>query len=200
VPEEFPFALMRTESIPDASRPDTKVHALEIDPTRIAPLPTTPSATPVLTVQAVLDGTAHVVFEDSRFQILGERPGPQAAVFASGTTDDRAEAAAALGIRDGTGFLVYIEVATARDPKRDGVLLRELLERAGCSRSVLLRQPLPIALDAGRDLSGHPMVVATEGAVTWGKVETSKARRIFTETPIVERAVWRPLQRAANPE
>jgi hypothetical protein len=188
----FPFAVSRATFRPDPiTRPETKVHALELDPARLA---VSVGGTPEQRVALVPRGSgrAHVVLDEGGFAIREGTPGPEAIVLGSGSITPFHGALAAFGIRQ--GFLVYVEVGTAKDPAEDGEMLVQLLRRAGCQTWLILSEPPGWSLAGNVDLSGHPTELEP-GAVFLAETSTPRARRIFTETPVVEQSIWRPLQR-----
>lgn len=189
--DAFPFAVARATFRPEPARPETKVHALELDPSRLAA-----SKTPAPRARVALapsgSGAAHAVLDRGSFAILEGAPGPKATVLAHGSPTPFPGAVAALGVRH--GFLVYVEVGTGKDAARDGQMLVELLRGAGCTKWLVLEEPLRWWLPGGVDLSGHPAALGSD-TVYLAETSTSRVRRIFTDTPIVEPSVWRPLQR-----
>jgi hypothetical protein len=191
--EHYPFAIERSTFRPSPDeRPDTKVHALELDPTLLSAV-SGPGAAPLISVQPAGEGERHLVWTKAgRFELVDGPVGQTDLLLASGTSDANLQAMAAVGLRG--RFLVYVEVGTGKRPDADGRLLTELLQRAGCSRILLLSGPLAWVLGEGRDLSGHP-VEPVPRRLYFGKTLTSRAHRIFSETPVVQRSVWRPLQR-----
>lgn len=196
LPEErYPYALSRSTFRPEPERrPDTKVHALELDPSLLA---MGDEAAPLFSVVPSGDGPMQLVWTAAgRFELVQESQGREATVIASGSEQVGPGAVAGLGLRG--RFLLYVEVATGKRPETDAALLTGVLRDAGCDRVLLLREPLGWILEQGRDLSGHPLE-ASRPSLHFGKVLTSRARRIFTETPTVERSVWRPLQRRPPP-
>lgn len=194
--ERYPLATARSSFRPEPrERPETKVHALELDPRLLAV-----AADEETALFGVVPGGAGpstlVWTESGRFELIDGPAGQGATVLARGSRHTNA-AVAALGLRD--RFLLYLEIGTGKHPANDGALLTKLLEEAGCARMLLLSEPLPWLLDGGQDLSGHPVDARSVTPVHFKKQQTSGARRIFTETPVVERSVWRPLQRRPPP-
>jgi hypothetical protein len=194
--ERYPFAVMRsTFRLDPELRPNTKAHALELDPTLLEPVPA--GAAALLGVVPTGEGQLHLIWTATgQFELVTGSPGHGAIRLASGQSTAMPGAVAAVGLRD--RFLVYVEVSTGKQPDADGQALVRTLNEAGCSEVLVLTEPLVWLLAQGRDLSGHPSE-SGGGPVFFGKALTSRARRIFTETPVVERSVWRPLQRRRTP-
>src|SRR4029079_10226800 len=112
--------------------------------------------------------------------------------LASGSASPGPGTVAGAGI-DEAGMLVYVEVASARDAARDGVLIEGLLTALGCKEKLFLAQALGAALGGDRDLAGHA-VPTRPNLVNLVRKDAPGAVRIFKDTPIVPVKEWYPLQ------
>ena len=109
-----------------------------------------------------------------------------------------ARAAAAAGVQEEAGMLVYVELASAAGGAGGDVAtaeLVELLQGVGVTEPLVLAEPLSIALGGDTDLAGRATRLTGEGA----RVELYRrpgpgARRIFPDTRVVPLKEWYPLQ------
>jgi hypothetical protein len=194
----FPYAIALTEHRPDAKQPDLKLRVLKIDPRMVTAGPADKKAPKTV---AVLDagekaGASSLWHSAGAFSIAAEPPVPVAVRLASGAGAGAA-AVAALGVSDEAGMLVYLEAQSPAPTPTPalGAVLTETLKRLGCSTSLLLDKPLPIALGGDSDWAGnpiHPPSGAT--AVRLGRAEGAGAKRMFLDTPVVPFDTWYPLQ------
>jgi hypothetical protein len=207
----FPYALATASLRPDPARPETKVRLLKIDPSVVFATTTSGSEETLAAIfpaeaaetsrrdhsqSAARDPAPHAVslwLGARRAIVASTRPDPSASLVASGSAEPRGKVAAALAI-DEDGMVLYAEVATAADPSQDGALLEGLLHAARAQAAVYLAAPLVAALSGTRDLAGHPVRVP-DGALRLLRDRTPRARRVFTETPVLPPHEWMPLQR-----
>ncbi|MDI1481121.1 hypothetical protein [Polyangium sp. y55x31] len=197
----FPYALATTELRIDAARPDRKARVVKIDPRTVAAAKA--SAQSAGKTVAVLDagpadagaGSASLWASAGAFAIGAEPPVEGAIRLATGSPN-AAVAAAAVGVNDKDGMLLYVELLTPADASAaDAKALDTLLKNAGCSTRLLLAKPLVVALGGDTDLAGaavHPPQGPT--AVRLARAEAPGGRRILEDTPIVPFNTWYPLQ------
>jgi hypothetical protein len=193
----WPYALATTWLRPDASRPQTRVMVLRVDSARIKPCSAS-DAPALLTVRpgrptSEMDS----VWWTRGSASVGEgQPEPEAQRLAAGWHPGRLPAgvspAAALGI-DPDGMLVYAELERPADASGSPKLLARLLAELGCQERVLLGAPLRVSLGAERNLAGRPVAVSRSDQ-RFCRRQGPRGQRIFTETPIVPKAEWEPLQ------
>jgi hypothetical protein len=192
----WPYAVARAWVRPDAGRVETKVQLVEIDPRAVRPAKPGEDARVVLTLRPgpPRPESSGLYLMGGAFSVTGAPPAG-AERLASGTLPGggRSDVAAAVGIRQESGMLVYAEVVTAARPGQDGEMLDALLERLGCKTRLLLARPLELALGGERDLSGHP-VPRNKADLRLVRGEVPGARRIFPDTPIVPPKEWHALQ------
>lgn len=204
----FPYALALSEVAPDAGRPDVKARVLAVDPRTVSAGPAAggggAGAGRGKTV-AVLDagsaagdsGDALSLWHSAgAFSIAGTAPVADAVRLAAGYATS-SSAAAAVGVRDEDGMLLYIELtpAPAAPGPGEAQMLDGFLKAHGCSTRILLAKALSIALGGDTDLGGaavHPPSGAT--AVRLSRADAAGARRIFEDTPVVPYDHWYKLQ------
>jgi hypothetical protein len=196
----FPYALALTELRADATRPDLKVRVLQIDPRTVSAAKGGTGKT-----VAVLDagdkppgssGDAPSLWHSAgAFAIGAAPPVPDAVRLVTGDAPGKA-GAAALGVTDEGGMLVYVEVEPGVPPApADAGVLDALLKKLGCSTRLSLAKPLPIVLGGDTDLTGAATRAPSgPGAVKLTRVEAAGAKRVFEDTPIVPFDTWYPLQ------
>ncbi|HVK69994.1 MAG TPA: hypothetical protein VM694_36325 [Polyangium sp.] len=197
----FPYALATTEVRIDAARPDRKARVVKIDPRTVAAAKaSTQSAAKTV---AMLDagtadagaGAASLWASAGAFAIDAEAPVEGAVRLATGAPN-AAVAAAAVGVNDKDGMLLYVELMTPADASAaDAKALDTLLKNAGCSTRLLLAKPLTLALGGDTDLAGtavHPPQGPT--AVRLTRADAPGGRRFLEDTPIVPMSTWYPLQ------
>ncbi|MDI3283384.1 hypothetical protein [Polyangium sp. 15x6] len=197
----FPYALATTELRIDAARPDRKARVVKIDPRTVSAAKA--SAQSAGKTVAVLDagpadagaGSASLWASAGAFAIGAEPPVEGAVRLATGSPS-AAVAAAAVGVNDKDGMLLYVELLTPADASAaDAKALDTLLKNAGCSTRLLLAKPLAVALGGDTDLAGaavHPPQGPT--AVRLARAEAPGGRRFLEDTPIVPFDKWYPLQ------
>jgi hypothetical protein len=227
----FPYALALTEVRPDAAHPTTRLRVLKIDPRTVSA--SAGAAGPPSKLVAVIDaglGAPHPSSEASlwhsagAFSIAATPPVADAVRIASGPSSAAPGAAAALGVNDEDGMLIYAEVSSKEPPSTavlpasagaplaaapegsaagrpkavdpaHAKLLEQFLAKLGCSSRIFLSQPLSIVLGGDTDLTGAPVRPPRGAAVVHlRRVEAAGARRIFEDTPIVPFSTWYPLQ------
>ncbi len=197
----FPYALATTEIRIDAARPDRKARVVKIDPRTVSAGKTSGSGAGKTV--AVLDagpadgsaGASSLWASTGAFAIGAEAPVEGAIRLATGAPKATV-AAAAVGVNDKDGMLLYVEImAPGEASAADAKALDELLKNAGCSTRLLLAKPLALALGGDTDLAGtavHPPQGPT--AVRLARAEAPGGRRILEDTPIVPFNTWYPLQ------
>lgn len=200
----FPYALALTELRPDPQRPSLRARLLQVDPRTVRAARAATAADLVLAVDvaeaassAREGGEVLSLFHSTgAFSLAESPPVPDAVRLATGTTHV-GPAAAAVGILDDAGMLVYAELAPApAEPSAaDGKTLDALLEQMGCSSRLLLRAPLAVALGGDTDVAGKAMHALSGAAVVQlVRAEAAGGRRVFEATPIVPFNEWYPLQ------
>lgn len=186
----WPYSIATTWLRPDTSRGETKVLILRVDPSTVRVAgPSEGSERLILSLAPAADGKGPGLGLDAKGFTIGTRLESPLAV---GHASAGLETVAALGI-DAQGTLLYAEIATARDPARDGVLLEKLLADLGCQKTLFLSKPLGVALGGDRDLGGHP-VPSRPTALRLVRRDPPGAARIFRDTPVVPISTWYPLQ------
>lgn len=105
---------------------------------------------------------------------------------------------AVVGVRDEDGVLLYVECAEGlQGPTRDQALAAAdaLLARAGASRRMYLTTDTAPLLGGGLGLDGE-RATAPHGppSVRLVRKATANGRSHFDATPVVDVAIWRPLQ------
>lgn len=190
----WPHAIATTWVRPDATRPETKINLIKLDPKQLRLVsslrPEDRAVVAFRTPQPLPQGGSTLWWSKRGFTIQDEPPSVTAERVTHGFLPTRPPepSVAAVGVaRD--GLFVYAEVATRPDPKHDGALLQELLGGLGVERLLLLDRPLGAAIAAERDLGGHP-VSRTRNTLYLVRSEGPAAARFFTETPIVSPYEW----------
>jgi hypothetical protein len=197
----FPYALATTSLRPEAARPGLRVRVLKVDPRTVRvgaqndARPEGKEAPPtVLLLQGVSaprQGEPTLWLGPGGFSIHNT-PVAGATPLLSGLAAGAA-AAAALGVNDEDGMLIYAEVESGAGDG-DAAALDRLLKGFGCSTRLSLERSLSplqggttsLAGGEGRRLSGaHVKLVRTQAP---------GGRHIFEDTPIVPMSEWGPLQ------
>jgi hypothetical protein len=195
----FPYAVALTELRADAARPDVKVRVLEVDPRTVSAATAAAGGRTVAVVDAGDKpfGEAPSLWHSAgAFSIAPAPPVADAVRVASGEQAGK-EGAAALGVTDEGGMLVYVEVEAPppQASEADAKLLDGLLKKLGCSTRLSLARPLAIALGGDTDLAGAATRAPSgPSSVRLARVEAAGAKRIFEDTPIVPFDTWYPLQ------
>ena len=189
----FPYAVATTQLHPDPSRPQTKALLVKLDP-RTINLSTESNDKVVVSLSNANPIANHPTLWLGQDALKISSTLVEGAVpVVSGVAPDDAtasKAVAALGIQDEDGMLVYAEVQEGRDANQDGALLSKLLDKLGCSSTLLLTRPLlpSFGQEPGAQVQRFGRVVHLVRDVAPG------GTRIFQSTPIVEANVWAPLQ------
>jgi hypothetical protein len=189
----WPYALATAFLRPDPKRAETKVLLLEIDPRAVRVAPASESdAKLVVTLPPATSAKTGLFLRAKQFSIGASPPAAGATRLASGRSSPTLGTVAALGI-DGAGNLVYAEVATARNPTADGLMLERLLAERCPGGKLFFEKPLGVALGGDHDLEDHPVSPGAD-AVRLARGTPPGAARIFPDTPLVPVSVWYPLQ------
>jgi hypothetical protein len=188
----FPYALASGETaLPSGAR----ARVLKIDPRML----TTSEKEAVrdkgrpgivASFDAVEGGDTGVWFSPDAFALGSEGLVEGAVRIAAGS--QRAPsggAAAAVGVEEEGGMLVYVEL----DKNAPAAELEALLGQLGVTEIVWLDRKLALALGGDTDLASQPVQLPA-GATTLLRKPGAGVRRIFESTPIVEMKVWHPLQ------
>ena len=189
----WPYAMATTWIRPDATRPETKVNLIELDPTNVQVGGSSGSDQKTIVAfrapQSGADDGVALWWTESGFKISPKPPEITAQRIATGSLPGvHARASAAMAVsRD--GMLIYAEVSTAPLPERDGPLLAKLLQTRDVEAVLLLDRPIGIAIAGQRNLSGHP-VTRSRNAVHFVRKSAPGAARFFTDTPIVPPEDW----------
>ncbi len=200
----FPYALARSEAaLPSGKR----ARVLKVDPRMVSALPsgkTSPSGDAA--VVAVINPTPSAgagslsLWWSSQAFLLAEEPAAEGSVrIATGVPASAGgAAAAALGVQDESGMLVYVELAPSAPEgveTTDGAELAALLRAAGSSMALLLPAPIPMALGGDTDLALQAVrLPEADDVIALIRQSGPGAKRIFEGTPIVPLQSWYPLQ------
>ena len=205
----WPHAVATTNVRPDAERPATRAGLIKIDP-KLVRVERPDDVDPQRIVEfrfALGKGASALWLSETRgFSIDAMPPEPTATKITAGMPTGAAEAQraqAAVGIDD-AGMLIYARITEGPDPRRDGTLLRELLERLHCDQVLLLPRPLGASLgdrslgdkgerDEGQNGASQSAAGSTS-RVTLVRTEGPGLRSIFPNTPVVGPKTWAPLQ------
>jgi len=199
----WPYAIAKTTLRPDASRPETHVGIMRLDPKFLRVVAAGEAGS-----QRVLDitqplgegiGTLALYHDGARFLIASSAP-PNSKLVTRGFAAAEAisnSATSAMGV-DAAGMLVFVRFTAGARPNGEGPLLIELLKRLGCSSSVFFLRPLGVVLgDTREGHEGGPVDPASAPAsqgVGLARAEGPGARRLFPDTPVVPPTRWAPLQ------
>jgi hypothetical protein len=198
----WPYAIAKTTLRPDATRPDTHVGIMRLDPKFLRVVAGGETGS-----QHVLDitqplgegiGTLALYHDGARFLIASSAP-PNSTLVTRGFAAAEAisnSATSAMGI-DAAGMLVFVRFTAGARPTGEGPLLSELLKRLGCSASVFFLRPLGVVLGdnrEGREGGADPAGAQPSQGVGLARAEGPGARRLFPDTPIVPPTRWAPLQ------
>ncbi len=200
----FPYALAITEAALPSGR---RARVLKLDPRMLtaAGLKENASKSDAATV-AVINPNAEPetgalsLWLSTQAFAVGQGPAVAGSVrIASGVPASAGGvAAAALGVQDESGMMVYAELigATEDEPgTTDGAELAALLRTLGSTDPILLSAPLSLALGGDTDLAQQAVrLPASDEAVVLVRQPGPGARRIFEDTPIVPVENWHPLQ------
>jgi hypothetical protein len=187
----FPYAIATAERIPDPERPSTKVRYAKLD-AKYLRFSEAPDGPVVATLPADETGTRFLFLHDGQWAIGADAPDAAKRLAA-----ERSEhPTAAFGVSAHDGMLYYAEVVTGRDPTRDPALLERTLRQAGCEE-ILLGDAASLLVGGRNDLSGHPAHAGGRRTYLL-RQRGPTGSRVFTDTPVVPRSVWRPIQNAAT--
>jgi hypothetical protein len=194
----FPPAIATTQLRPDASRPDTSVGIVKLDPRLVrAPREGETGQKRIVELRTPAEArdmtTALWHSEGVGFSVGREAPATEATRLTLGyLAGERASIAttAAVGI-DEDDMLVYVRVTEGARPESDGALLRSLLESLGCRD--LLFFPSPLGTELAVPGAEAPVRAPGSGVVLV-RAEGPGAKRIFPDTPVVGPKRWAPLQ------
>jgi hypothetical protein len=194
----FPFALATTNVALDPAHPEVVAKLLKIDP-RVVAVQGAPGVDDGAPAVVVFSGIARAKndrptlwLSRGAFSIAEEPPDDGAGLFSGLSTAERttSSAAAAVGIADDDGMLLYVET-DAPDAAR---ALDRLLGSLGCTSKMLLAHSLAPALGGTTRLDGMPVVPTDTASVRLVRRAGPGAKSIFEDTPIVPPEVWQPLQ------
>jgi len=199
----WPYAIAKTTLRPDATRPDTHVGIMRLDPKFLRVVASgEPGAQRVLDIAQPLGegiGTLALYHDGAHFSIASNAPPNTKLItrgFAGAETISHS-ATSAMGI-DAAGMLVFVRFTAGARPGGEGDLLKELLNRLGCSASLFFLRPLGVALGDNHDnregTSSDPSSAPATQGVGLARAEGPGARRLFPDTPVVPPTLWAPLQ------
>lgn len=139
------------------------------------------------------EGDLSLWYTADAFSISAEPLVTPAARIASGPADASGEIAAAIGIQEEEGMLVYVEIeGDAPTAAKDVV---KLLQELGCNQWITLTQRLALALGGDTNLSEQAVRLPESASrTTLYRKPGAGVRRIFLDTPIVPLKEWHPLQ------
>lgn len=190
----FPYALATTHAtLPSGAR----ATVLKIDPRMLTIDPKAAKEGGAAVVAAMSPpepaaGELSVWFTADAFSIASEPLVTPAARIASGAPPS-GPLAAALGVQDEEGMLVYVEVEG--DAPAPGGELLGVLTGLGCSQAIGLARRLPLALGGDTNLQEQAVRLPESGSrTTLLRKPGPGTQRIFPDTPIVPLKEWHPLQ------
>jgi hypothetical protein len=190
----FPYALAQTELALGGAR----VRVLKIDPRMLtadaaAATPSKegqPAVVAAVAPSPTADGGRALWLTPGAFAIGVEPPLP-AAMRVCTEKAGLERAAAALGVEDVGGMLLYVEVVDGDLPAKE---LQAFLSRLGSSESLFFEEPSRFALGGSMTLAGGTAPPPEAGAVLLYRHAGPGGRRIFGGTPVVPFKDWYPLQ------
>ncbi len=190
----LPPALARTSLRADARYPESRMHLLKVDPSRAEPSEQRSQAQHLASWAKPTPAETTYWWHDGALLDAAERPHPEAFALFSGSRGPSPTQRAAVGV-DREGMLVYAEIVTGGPPQHSGgEFLKAGLSMVGASRVIYLDETANIVVE-GRDLNRHPVPAPTE-AIHLTRWHDPGFQDIFTDTPVVPRNVWRPLQKS----
>jgi hypothetical protein len=201
----WPYAIAKTTLRPDATRPDTRVGIMRLDPKFLRVVSASASGGPqgqhVLDIAQPLGegiGTLALYHDGAHFSISSSAPSNATLVtrgFAATETASNS-ATSAMGV-DAAGMLIFVRFTTGARPSGEGELLKELMKRLGCSSGLFFLRPLGVTVGDSRDTrdatASDPNAQPNQG-VGLVRAEGPGARRLFPDTPVVPPTRWAPLQ------
>jgi len=197
----YPYAIATAQIAAAGTKP---IGVLAIDPRAVAPkLGAEDDATTVVVFAdrgnmqdaGIAAGSLALVAGDGRFMIVGADKATSPIVL-EGSAKATAETRAVVGIRDEDGVLLFAEIARDEPKRAEAVAAADaLLARAGASKRMHVARDTAallgggLALDGEKDPRPHgpPRVRLVRRPMPNG-------RPYFESTPVVDVAVWRPLQ------
>jgi hypothetical protein len=196
----WPYAVAKTTLRPDATRPDTRVGIIRLDPKVLRVVqPGDADAKHVLDVAQPLGegiGKAALYHDGSHF-VISSVPPPNATLITRGFAAAEAitsNATSAMGV-DAEGMLVFVRFTSGARPGGEGVLLADLLKRMGCSTNLFFLRPLGATFGDQHDAASAADAGAASGSgVSLARADGPGARRLFPDTPVVLPTKWAPLQ------
>jgi hypothetical protein len=193
----LPYAIAKTTLRADAAFPESRLNLLKVDPWRSRPTATTPEEGAILSWAKPKLAATTLWWDDGELLIQPSKPRATARALFSGTGAPAPEQRAAVGLGS-EQMLLYAEIATGGMPEHSGgAFLREGLTLAGARQIVYLSDAAGLVIE-GRDLNLHPARLPAD-AMHLERWENPGFEDIFTDTPVVERRLWRPLQKSAGP-
>lgn len=192
----WPYAIAKTTLRPDATRLDTHVGIIRLDPKVLRVTPRSDAgAQRVLDIaQPLGEGVGKVaLYHDGSHFLITSTPQLGASLVTRGFADSEpiaSSATSAMGV-DAAGMLVFVRFTAGARPGGEGALLIELMKRLGCSTSLFFLRPLGVAMG---DAPADPAAPSPLGGVSLSRAEGPGTRRLFPDTPVVPPTVWAPLQ------
>jgi len=199
----WPYAVAKTSWRPDATRPDTRLGILRLDPKVLRVVqPGDVDAKRVIDFSAPLgegigklalyhDGTRFVISENAPVGAVRITRGFAASESVTAT------ATSAMGI-DAEGMLVFVRFTSGARPGGEGALLADALKKLGCTSVLFFLRPLGATLadqhDATSSDGASPTNARPELGVSLARAEGPGARSLFPDTPVVPPTKWAPLQ------
>jgi hypothetical protein len=195
----FPFAIATATVHPDPADQGLEVRLLKVDP-RVIRVPgmagVDASAPTVLSLSGIArarHAKPTLWLGKGAFSISADPPDEAVELFAGlGPGEAPAPDAAAVGITDEGGMLVYAEVDAAGD--RTAALLDRMLEGLGCTSRMSLPHSLAAAIGGTTGLDGARRREIEGAELRLVRGDGPGARTMFEDTPIVGPEVWQPLQ------
>jgi hypothetical protein len=192
----FPYAIATTTLRPDPKRPEIRARILKVDPRMVRLEHATGGGSDrtvvSLSTPETPKGETRLWLATGSFAIGAGSPGPGAVPLVDGEPakgEALAAATALVGVGDDDGTLV---VALADAPA--GPALRAVLQQLGCSQAMVAPKGLDLRLGDHLDLRGETAEPLAGTVVRLERAAAPAARELFPDTPVVEPAVWQPLQ------
>lgn len=192
----FPPALATTLLRSDLNRAEARLRVLAVDPRAVTlagesrAVAGAPVVLTMTTSARARPGETSLYVGGGGFA-LSANAVPGAVALFSGLSAG-SESAAAVGVRDADGALIYVEPESeGREP---GAIFESALARAGCQKTLLLDKSLNALLGGTTTLGGIPGRSGSGTEIRFVRADAPGGRTLFADTPIVPFAQWQPLQ------
>lgn len=191
----YPPALASTQLRADGGKP-LRLRVVAIDPRTVALAGTAravagaPVVLTMSTSSRARPGETSLHVAPQGFVISANAPPGGVALFSGLSAGS--ESAAAVGVRDTDGALLYAE--PEGETREAGAAFEGTLKRMGCSKVLLLDRSLAALLGGTTTLAGTPGKSGGGTEIRFVRAEAPGGRTLFADTPIVPFAQWQPLQ------